>query len=186
MAGLVGGAVLMAVAMMVPLALSPLRHVVRASFWARRHRAMALFLAGHAGLWAVVGLALGVGSELLASGIGRPAAVAGLFAGAAAWQLGPGKRRSLVRCALTIPLAPRGRAADRDCVRYGVLVATSCIRSCWVLMAAVAATGHALVPMLAVVLVLRYERTGRRPPLRPSAALVAGTGLVATFLTALA
>lgn len=156
---------LMVIAMMVPLVVGPIRTTAARSLWHRRHRAIAIFLAGYLTLW----LAAGVAASLLASLLGvhggseHPLLVASGFALAAGWQLAPAKRRALNACHRTMPLAPRGSRADRDCFHYGVRIGVYCLTSCWALMLACMLMGHATAVLVGVSLVLAGERYLRRP-----------------------
>src|SRR5262249_54564712 len=61
-----------AIAMMLPLALPPLRHVHERSFARRRWRAMLLFAAGFIAVWMALGIVLGVLAWLLDGAIAAP------------------------------------------------------------------------------------------------------------------
>jgi predicted metal-binding membrane protein len=156
---------LMVVAMMVPLVVGPIRTTAARSLWRRRHRAIAIFLAGYLTLW----LAAGAGFFLLMSIVGvnagspSPLLVASAFALALGWQLAPAKRRALNACHRTMPLAPRGSRADRDCFRYGLRIGAYCLTSCWALMLVCMVAKHAMGALVAVAVVLAAERYLRRP-----------------------
>jgi predicted metal-binding membrane protein len=151
---------LMTVAMMLPMVIRPIRVAVRRSLWERRHRAMAEFLAGYIGCWLAVGAAVIVAATRLPDWRwSAPAA----FAIAGVWQLTRTKRLALTGCHLTAPLAPRGWRADRDCVTYGFAVGTRCVVSCWALMLACFATGHAMPAMLTATAICAVERYAARP-----------------------
>jgi predicted metal-binding membrane protein len=157
--GVLGWSIMIA-AMMFPPLIPQLRLVAARSLWGRRHRAMALFLSGYTALWVVYGVAAEASLQLRrnAAPAMSTALVSLCFLVAAFWQLTPQKRRSLVACHLTMPLAPSGWRADSDCFRYGLRTATSCCVSCWALMFACAAAGHAIWAMLIVTLVSWSER----------------------------
>ena len=165
---------LMIAAMMIPPLVGQLRFVAEHSFWSRRNRAMALFLAAYFALW----LLFGALTEFL---LRRQAwlaptastyVVPACFFLAALWQVSPQKRRSLVACHLTTPLAPSGRRADVDCLRHGLRIALRCCISCWALMLACAAAGHAVGPMFPATFALWLERSQFHPAqLRRSLAL---------------
>ena len=155
----------MIVAMMFPLLIGQLRIVAARSLWDRRDLAMALFICGYVSVWLVFGVAVEIVLELgrTIAPILRPFLIPSSFLLAALWQLAPQKKRGLVACHLTMPLAPSGWRADRDCCRYGFRTATSCCISCWAFMFVCAATGHALWAMAIVTLVSWSERVLRRP-----------------------
>lgn len=148
----------MVVAMMAPLVLPTVRRLAHASLRSRRYRAGAFFLAGFVAAWIVV-VVVTDGLVLVGSGVlGGPVTVVLVFAGAAAWQYGEPKRRALRRCAMTVPTALRGWRADRDCVRFGALVAVGCVGTCWAIMAAAATAGHGVAAMAALGAVALHER----------------------------
>lgn len=168
--------IVMTVAMMLLMVIDPIRYAAQRSVWRRRHRAVAGFLLGYLGCWTLIGLAV----SPLAMQDDWTAPVA--FALAGAWQLTPWKRRALIACHRTMPLAPRGWRADRDCVRYGVLIGTRCVVSCWALMLACAFSGHALLATAGLTTVGLIERYTPRPDQRILAgALFAVALLYATF-----
>ena len=155
----------MVLAMMLPLVFAHLRVAAARSLWPRRQHAIVAFLCGYTAISLVAGLAcvVVVGAAGLAGlDIGSPMAVAGAFALAAAWQLSSVKRRALTACHRTMPLAPRGWPANRDCVRYGWSIGGSCLVSCAGLMLACVVAGHSLPAMMAVTGVAVAERVSAR------------------------
>jgi predicted metal-binding membrane protein len=139
------GSFVMTVAMMLPLAVAPVRRTAHASLWRRRHRAIAGFLVGYGAIWISAG-----GAALACLAIWRPdhwTAVAG-FAVASLWELTPLKRRALSLCHRTVPLRPLGWHADLDCLRYGLAHGRDCLMSCWAIMlGALLAANH--LPVMA-------------------------------------
>ncbi|MGH1562833.1 DUF2182 domain-containing protein [Mumia sp. DW29H23] len=173
----------MAAAMMVPFVLPQVAHVAQHSLWSRRYRAALGYLAGFLAVWTVVATASLVAGGLLVTSLGwRPAIVAG-FAVAVAAYVSPARRRLVRQCAMTMPLAPRGWRADRDCVRYGVATGRRCVATCWVLMTAVM-IGHGLIVMAAATVfgVLERRRGGDVRRLE-GGLVVAGLGLLALALS---
>jgi predicted metal-binding membrane protein len=169
---------MMVVAMMVPLVLAQIRFTAARSLWRRRHRAIVGFLVGYLSLWLMVGL----GAAALPAALGLDGWLRGPWAGAlgfsvaAAWQLTPLKWRALRGCHRTMPLAPRGWQADRDCVRYGWLVGGQCLLSCWALMLACMLAGHGVLALAGVTIVTAAERYPRRPDQRVVCGLLASLG----------
>lgn len=152
---------LMIAAMMLPPLIGQLRFVGSRSLWFRRDRAMCLFLVGYSSLWLLFGLLAETVLLLprsLSANFASYVTPAG-FVLAALWQLSPQKRRSLVACHSTAPLAPAGWRADSDCFRHGLRIASTCCASCWALMLACAASGHTLPVMLVVTLIVWFERS---------------------------
>ncbi len=175
----------MAVAMMVPVTLPSVRHVALGSTWRRRHRAVAVFLAAFLGVWLAFGTVIVAVSQAAVSRLGPAATVVVAFAAAAAWQVSPAKRRGLRRCGRTMPLAPHGWRADRDCAHFGAVAGWSCVLSCWALMAATVAAAHSLVVMAVLFAVQLDERLRRRPASGASAVVVAGLGALVLAARAL-
>ena len=155
----------MIAAMMFPPLIVQLRIVAARSLWSRRHRALILFLSGYSILWLLYGLLAEAGVQLQqrASLAGFHFLIPSSLLVAALWQLTLRKQKSLVACHLTMPLAPCGWRADLDCCRFGVRTGANCCISCWLLMFACAAAGHALWALLVATVVSWTERFLRRP-----------------------
>lgn len=154
----------MAVAMMVPLVLPAARHVGLSSMWHRRHRAIVVFVAGYVAVWTAVGAVLTVVAGLAARAP-RAAVVGAAFTLAVAYQLSPGRYTLLRACTRTVPLAPYGREADLDCLRYGLMTGRACVATCWAAMAA-ATVSHGVGVMAALLAITLAERRSWRPTRR--------------------
>jgi predicted metal-binding membrane protein len=155
---------LMVIAMMSPLVVLSVRHVAFRSFWKRRHYAIADFLVGYFGVWIVAGTVLLPALLPLRSLAANERAlitVAG-YVVAMAWQLTPWKRLALWRCHRTVALSPEGWRADTACIRFGMSIGTSCLASCWALMALPALASHGLGAMACIEAAMLYERYQRR------------------------
>lgn len=156
---------LMVLAMMLPIIVPSLRVAAFRSLWWRRHRAVGGFLLGYLAVWTFVGLAasclLAWAQNLTYEWQGE--ATAATFLLAACWQWSRIKQRALVTCHRTIPLAPSGLKADRDCVVYGWQIGCSCCLSCWALMIACTLTGHSIVALLACGSIGLAERYSWQP-----------------------
>lgn len=164
----VGDVTVMVVAMMVPLALVPLRLTAFRSLWARRHAAMAQYLLGYVGVWTLsVNAALiaqmAMRSWLRAVPMPQGFRLAVVCAVAAAWQLTPIKQRALRACHQPLPLAPAGWRARGDCVRYGIVNAAVCVTTMWPLMVMSWVLSAHVATMGAVTLVCAIERYTRFP-----------------------
>ena len=172
---------LMVAAMMLPLVVDRVRVTAVGSLWARRHRAMAGFLAGYFAPWLVLGV---VAAGLRQASWTHSYAIPALsFAVAALWQLTPMHRRALVACHRRRPLAPVGWQADRDCLRFGGLIGLACVSSCWPLMLACTLAGHGLIAMTGGMALGAAERWSFRPPRR---AVLAGTLALVGYYAVLA
>jgi predicted metal-binding membrane protein len=177
-AGEVGRWLLMVVAMMVPFVLGPIRTTAARSLWCRRHRAIGAFLAGYLLPWLLCGVALAaLGVMLPIHHLDRsPAGLIAAFALAAAWQHAPAKRRALVSCHATRPLAPRGWQASRDCVMFGSMVGLRCVVTCWTLMLVCVLAGHSLTMMAGIGLLGIFERSSRQATGAVTSGLLAAGG----------
>jgi predicted metal-binding membrane protein len=184
--GVLGGmlvtCLLMVVAMVPVLAVPLVRHVSARTFPGRRDGAVAFFLGGSVCVWLLVGVTV----VLVLSCLPLPhwAAVV-TFAVAAIWQFTPAKRRALLRCHRTVPLAPMGWQSDRDCFLFGASHGAGCVASCWAMMLAVMVAGHDPIMTLCVQGVALAERRSRLPWVRGSALLLLACGTVVLFHTGL-
>lgn len=173
-------AAVMSAAMMAPLVVPHATWVGSFSFWRRRYRAIAVFLAGYLGVWTAISAAVLVVGPRTSSTLGWRTTLVVAFAVAITWSALPGRRRRLQRCGLTIPLAPDGWRADADCLRYGFAIARPCVSTCGPLMVAVTIDHGLVVMALATALSVADRRTpvgaGR------STAAVAALGVLALAL----
>jgi len=134
----------MVVAMMLPLISDSARNVAARSLWFRRQRAIMGFVLGYLSVWLAAGIAV---SFLLAALQSQEwfdprAAMTFSFVLAVAWQAIPIKKRALIACHRTRPIAPDGLKANLDCVRYGRMIGGSCLLNCWAWMLFCTMTGH--------------------------------------------
>jgi hypothetical protein len=153
----------MVAAMMIPLTIQELSATAAGSLWARRHRAIAGFLAGYFAPWLVLGIFVACLKN--APGTRTYATAALAFAIAALWQTTKLHRRALLACHVTEPLAPVGWRADRDCLCFGGTIGSACIGTCWPLMLACAFAGHSLIAMVGGSVIGVLERRPFRPRL---------------------
>ena len=168
----------MTMAMMLPLMLEQARTIAARSFWRRRNWAIAEFVAGYLVLWALAGVVVSMVPSF------GEAAWVGAFVVAAAWQLTSMKRRALLTCHRTMPLAPYGWAARRDCLIHGWSTGMRCFVSCWALMLACAMSGHGLFAAIGLSAVSIAERYQRRPDQRLLALAVLAIGLLTWLVPA--
>jgi predicted metal-binding membrane protein len=160
------GWLLMVIAMMLPLAVPPLRHVRERSFARRQARSMLLFAAGFVVLWMAVGVILGMLAWLVEGALPMPLGVGIAVAIAVLWQVSPAKQWCLNRCHQRPPLAAFGFAADADAVRFGVTNGAACAGTCWALMLPMLLIGQGqLAAMIAVTLFSLAESLERPAPL---------------------
>jgi predicted metal-binding membrane protein len=175
---------IMVVAMMLPLIVDRMRITAMRSMWERRHRSIFLFTLGYLAVWMLAGIVAGGAIVSLETQTWfRPAIVSAIsFSLAAFWQFTATKRRALISCHRTIPLAPHGWRANADCLHYGWLIGGSCLANCGVLMVACSLSGHSLAAMVGAGSIIAVERYGVRPSPVIFAAAIAGLGLICAFL----
>ena len=165
-ASLAVGWVLMLVAMMTPVLISPVGHLRLRSFAYRRARTITLFVAAYAAIWIVLGgvlVAVALAATLSAAQSYLPAAGAALLA--LVWQSSPTKQHCLNRCHAHPELAAFGVAADIDALRFGTTHGIWCAGSCWVLMLCpMLVPSGQNVAMVAAAVVVFSERLERPRP----------------------
>ncbi|MFE5679580.1 DUF2182 domain-containing protein [Streptomyces erythrochromogenes] len=180
---------LMCAAMMLPAALPALAHVGTNSLRRRRQRAMAGFAAVYLAVWTGYG-ALLLASAPLWSRLPGDTALACALALAAAWQSTVHKRRALRDCHRSSPLPLSGPRAATGTVRFGLRHGGACLRSCWALMAVMAAAGGGtgmLAWMALLTGIVTAERFARRPgrTTRLAAAALAAAALTVALAPSL-
>jgi predicted metal-binding membrane protein len=160
-----GDWLVMVLAMMLPLMVIPARTTAFGSLWCRRHWAIGTFLAGYIAIWMAAGVLSLVLIAIVRSVLGPGAAwAAGAgYLAAAAWQTTPWKRRLAVACHRTMPLAPAGWPAHRDCLRFGADHGIYCVGNCGLLMLVSMLSPWYLTMMIVTALLLLYERYQARP-----------------------
>lgn len=153
----------MVVAMMLPTALPAVRHVARNTLRWRRRRAMTTFVAIYLAIWIAVGMVMLAAIGAFPILHGRHAFVVALTI-AALWQLTGCKRRALRDCHRSSPLPPRGRGATLGVIRFAVLNASACVRSCWAMMLAMGVASSAMELWMALVAtIVTIEKLSARP-----------------------
>lgn len=171
---------LMVLAMMLPIIIPSVKGVALRSLWRRRHRGVAGFLIGYMLPWTLIGI-LVCSILALASGLDlkwQAAVTAAVFVLAAVWQFSKYKKRAMTLCHRTMPLAPRGLKADRDCIKYGWRIGFSCCVNCLVLMIACTLAAHHPVA-LAVCGYLGYsEKYSWKPSPRLASAGILGLAVL--------
>ncbi|MCU1723208.1 DUF2182 domain-containing protein [Pseudomonas sp. 5P_5.1_Bac1] len=151
----------MLLAMMPMLLVSPMATLWQRSLPRRRPLAVALFVAGYVALWSVAGIVLtvlSIGLKLVAGdALWLATALAMLVA--LVWQATPLKQKSLNRCHASPRISAFGWDMAADCLGYGVSKAGWCILACWpaMLLPMLVQQGHLLV-MLLCTLWLVHER----------------------------
>jgi len=167
-AQLASASALMTAAMMLPLIITPLRHVRDRSFARRRARATILFVAGYVMVWMIAGVVLQLVAFAARWAAPAPLLCFGLaVATAILWQVSPTKQWCLNRCHHRPDLAAFGTAADRDAFDFGLTNGASCASSCWSLMLATLLVGQGhILGMIAVTLFVFAEQLESPAPLK--------------------
>lgn len=156
----------MVAAMMPPLVVPALNHVLRSSFKDRRADTVLCFALGYASVWAVAGIPL----VPLMTGLGRLlpgwSACLVLLGVAIAWGSSPLAQFARNRCHRLRGINPFGLAADRDSFLQGLTTGLPCALACWPwMLVPMAAPANGLPLMAAVTIVLFLESLA--PPRLP-------------------
>jgi predicted metal-binding membrane protein len=135
---------LMVAAMMLPLISDSVRNVAARSLWSRRQRAIVGCLLGYLSVWLAAGIVISLLLTFLRSEVwfDPRAAMTVSFILAVAWHAIPIKKRALIACHRTRPIAPEGMQANLDCLRYGTMIGGSCLLNCWAWMLFCTVAGH--------------------------------------------
>jgi predicted metal-binding membrane protein len=154
---------LMIGAMMPPLLVLPVSHLMASTF--RRHRAGALFLfaAGYLAPWMAAGLVFVPVERGAAAALGW-AAFPIITVIAFCWSASPVAQRARNRCDQLRPIRPVGFARQRDCFMQGAISGMSCVLACWpwMILPMVATVDHSLATAIATMLVI-LDRFGSVP-----------------------
>lgn len=156
--------VAMVIAMMLPLTFGRVRELARPEARSR-HRTAIAFVCGYLGVWvpAMFGIdaawrqALSVGGWAWSAGA--------VIAAAVLWEVAPAKWRQSRRCDEAVALrGGQTTPADAGPVWVGAMSGTSCVASCWTLMAACVAFAHDLRVMALFFAIQLHGRYGRPAP----------------------
>lgn len=154
---------LMAVAMMVPFALSHYRHIQDSVQPSIKGSAIFTFAATYGAIWVAVSCGMEfVNQEMLAS-IPRIPLLLLAVVFAAAWQLTGIKQTALERCQVKSPLAACGLNALRSSSVFGARHASNCMKACLPMMAISTVSGHAFGLMIFLAFLMGVERFSARP-----------------------
>lgn len=151
---------LMVTAMMLPLLVVPIRQVAFRSYRWRRGKAITGFLAGYVVIWMFAGMLCGWVFFILGAAELVPASIAApvTLLVAAIWQLSTFRAAAMRKCHRTVALAPRGLAADLDCIRFGLSHGFACLGVCLPLMLATMISIHSIAATVVLALLLYFER----------------------------
>jgi hypothetical protein len=172
---------LMAVAMMVPFALSHYRHIRDSVEPALAGVAIFSFAVTYGAIWVAVSCLLElINQEVLASLPRIPLLLLSVVF-AAAWQMTETKAAALARCHDKAALAPGGLTALRTSAAFGVRHSGNCMKACLPMMAISTVSGHAFGLMILLAFLMGLERFSARPKL-----LIITCTLLALFAALLA
>lgn len=154
---------LMAVAMMVPFALSHYRHIRDSVEPTLAGAAIFSFAITYGALWVLVsGILELINQEMLASLPRIPLLLLSVVF-AAAWQMTETKAAALARCHDKAALAPDGLAALRASATFGARHSQNCMKACLPMMAISTVSGHAFGLMILLAFLMGLERFSARP-----------------------
>ncbi|MFZ6744381.1 DUF2182 domain-containing protein [Undibacterium sp. JH2W] len=161
---------LMIAAMMLPLLSEQVQHVASRMPSRMRNAAIHWFLLAYILQWLLTGLLVYVLSSSAFTSLSnladqvawrakwRSALPTLGFALAAAWVYSPMKRAAQLSCSRTIPMRIQAWGAGVDSMRFGILSANFCLRTCWAPMLALMLAQHGILLMMLVASLLTYER----------------------------
>lgn len=154
----------MVIAMMLPLLVVPIRQVAFRSYSWRRGKSIAGFLAGYAIIWILTGMVCVGGFVIfnVAEWVPAPATASIALLAAAAWHLSPFRATAMRKCHRSIALAPRGLAADWDCICYGFSHGFACVTVCLPVMLAIMISMPGIAAAVVLALLLYFERAYQR------------------------
>jgi predicted metal-binding membrane protein len=175
--------IVMVIAMMLPLIVDSTRVTAARSLWARRNRAICVYLFGYLAAWILAGVVVSAAIfSIRMQPWFRPAiATLAALGLAAVWQLTAFKRRVLRSCHRTIPMAPSGWRANLDCLRYGWMIGGNCLLSCGALMVACSLSGHNFAAMAGAGSISAAERYLTRPNQPALAVAIAVYGIICAY-----
>jgi len=189
---LLGGWLVMVVAMMLPASLPTVRALESAAASpARPARVRAAFVATFLVVWLAFGLVAIAGDLVFLRLVdattwlsARPWLLEmGLLIVAGGYQFAPLKRRSLAACRHSTDVAPGVPIATPGAARLGLQHGLACLGSSWALMLLMFGDGFASLPwMVALTVAMAYETAGRHGR---SAASAVGAVLLLVALTVL-
>jgi len=154
---------IMTILMAGPVMLPGIRHTGLNSLYWRRRRAMSEYAFGYFICWFLYNLLLMFFIVILQNFFGNYQIFISFLVAAAFWQVSPYKQRFIKKCHRSIPLPPKGCAAEVASMKFGLTNGLSCIGRCWPLMAAgMVLPGYKIIviPLISCYMVLerRYEK----------------------------
>lgn len=151
---------IMTMATMLPLVMKSVHTTAMRSYRRRRGCAMLLFTLGFLATWTAAGAPAILVSQAAARHGDACAALS--FAIAALWARTALRRRGLVGCHRTVPLAPTGWRASYDAAAFGATIGRSCVLSCWPLMLACTVSNHGILAVFGSTAINMAERRSFR------------------------
>lgn len=153
---------LMAIAMMVPFALSHYRHIQDSVNSTVKGSAIFTFAATYGAIWIVVSCSMEVVNQVALASVPRIPLLLLSVVFAAAWQLTATKQAALEQCHVKSPLAAGGLNALRTSSAYGARHASNCIKACLPMMAISTVSGHAFGLMVFLAFLMGVDRFSER------------------------
>ena len=156
-------------AMMLPLLVQPVDHIMRTTLRRRLPRSLAAFILCYALAWLPAAALINVAAAVLRWSVYPAVLAIATLAGALVWSASPPAQAARNRAHRLMPLEIRGIRADRDCCRFGLVTGSRCAVACWPWMllsqTVYGGAGAGVGAMLAVTAVLVAERA--MPPRAP-------------------
>ncbi len=166
--GIVSGAIpwiLMLCAMMFPLLKRSIRHVAFSVQKKNRDFGILLFLFGYILTWSFIGMLfhfipvlITYTSEKLHLPVNVYLLAGFCFFIAALVSWLPGRRITLMKCELTVPIRISGWDFLKDSVTYGMRMGIICMQMCWIAMIGLMLVHHSIFIMLIASFILITER----------------------------
>lgn len=157
---------IMLCAMMLPLLVQPLDHIVRTTLKTRLVRSTAAFVAGYFAAWIPGAIVLGSVAAVLMVMLVPPVLVPTALVFALIWSASPIAQCARNRSHRFIPLEVRGTKADLGCLRFGLRTGLWCAAACWPwMLLCLVVPGRGVGVMLPVAAILLAERV--MPPCSP-------------------
>lgn len=172
----------MALLMLYPLLVDPVRHVRRASFADARSRQVMVFVTVYAAIWTAFGTAVATAAASVPATFAL-AVFASALGSAWLWQSSAIKRSVVGRCHASWAVYGDGLAGLTSSASYGARIGIACLLSCGPLMLAAMLAPLPLIGMLVAFILIVRERFGPNAAIRENGAFL-GVGTILALIGA--
>jgi hypothetical protein len=163
--------VAMALVMLYPLSVEPVRHVRRSSFACARPRQILVFVLVYTAIWIAFGTAAAAASANIPPNLALP--MFALALGSAwLWQSSAIKRSVAGQCHASWAVYGQGLAGLNSAASYGARIGIACLLSCAPLMLAAMLSPWPLVGMLVAFVLIVRERFGIEAAIRENSKML--------------